>query len=320
MELTRRAMLGALGGLAVGGTVASVVGTSIAADPKMKRFDQANGDFGWKPHKLDPNVCAPVAYEGYWHKGYACGYGTFYGIVGMMGEQYGAPYSQFPFTMLEANKAGVSGWGTITICGALYGAAAAFALFWGRKDRDAMVSELFRWYETTKLPIYDPGDAAQGVKGPIPSNASDSVLCHISVSKWCYEHKMEESNHQCQNRKGQGLEGGVPQTAIRCLLRRMPRFGQASRYSEGQNGLYALPQRQRTPDEQVQRSSLKSVFPLSKGVERTRMRPAVLPHLIRGIVRCPHKKGHVRSGKRRRHALFPCASTQQTLVFMYPAQ
>ena len=54
MELTRRAMLGALGGLAVGGTVASVVGTSIAADPKMKRFDQANGDFGWKPHKLDP--------------------------------------------------------------------------------------------------------------------------------------------------------------------------------------------------------------------------------------------------------------------------
>ena len=86
MELTRRAMLGALGGLAVGGTVASVVGTSIAADPKMKRFDQANGDFGWKPHKLDPNVCAPVAYEGYWHKGYACGYGTFYGIVGMMGD------------------------------------------------------------------------------------------------------------------------------------------------------------------------------------------------------------------------------------------
>ncbi|MFR4119392.1 MAG: hypothetical protein ACLT2T_11575, partial [Bilophila wadsworthia] len=30
MELTRRAMLGALGGLAVGGTVATVVGTSIA--------------------------------------------------------------------------------------------------------------------------------------------------------------------------------------------------------------------------------------------------------------------------------------------------
>ena len=153
MELTRRAMLGALGGLAVGGTVASVVGTSIAADPKMKRFDQANGDFGWKPHKLDPNVCAPVATK-LLAQGLCLRLRHLLRHRRMMGEQYGAPYSQSPFTMLEANKAGVSGWGTI--CGALYGAAAAFALFWGRKDRDAMVSELFRWYETTKLPIYDP--------------------------------------------------------------------------------------------------------------------------------------------------------------------
>ena len=281
-------MLGALGGLAVGGTVASVVGTSIAADPKMKRFDQANGDFGWKPHKLDPNVCAPVAYEGYWHKGYACGYGTFYGIVGMMGEQYGAPYSQFPFTMLEANKAGVSGWGTI--CGALYGAAAAFALFWGRKDRDAMVSELFRWYETTKLPIYDPGDAASGRKRPHPVQCVGlRPLPHfrhqmvLRAQKWKKAArnavngaaaspptlpKRPSKSANAKIEKGQRLEGGVPQTAIRCLLRRMPRFGQASRCSEGQNGLYALPQRQRTPDEQVQRSSLKSVFPLSQGVER----------------------------------------------------
>ena len=87
MELTRRAMLGALGGLAVGGTVASVVGTSIAADPKTKRFEQINGDFGWKPHKLDPKECAAVAYDGYWHKGLGCAYGAFYAIVGLMGER-----------------------------------------------------------------------------------------------------------------------------------------------------------------------------------------------------------------------------------------
>lgn len=185
-------MLGALGGLAVGSTVASVVGTGIAAEAKPKRFEQVNGDFGWKPHKLDPAICAPVAYQGYWHNDYACGYGTFYGIIGMMGEKYGAPYNQFPFTMLEANKAGISGWGTI--CGALYGAAAAFALFWGRNERDAMVDELFRWYEATKLPIFNPGDAAHGVKGDIPSNASGSVLCHVSVSRWCFTHKKAESS------------------------------------------------------------------------------------------------------------------------------
>lgn len=206
MSLTRRAMLGALGGLAVGGTVASVVGTGIAAAPenaspgKTGRFEQVGGDFGWKPHKLDARVCAPVAYDGYWHKGYACGYGTFYGIIGMLGEEYGAPYSQFPFTMLEANKGGISDWGTI--CGALYGAVAAFALFWPRKERNAMVDELFRWYEKTKLPIYNPGDDAKGVKGEIPSNASESVLCHISVARWCYEHKKENGSKERSERCG----------------------------------------------------------------------------------------------------------------------
>ena len=220
MELTRRAMLGALGGLAVGGTVAAVAGTGIAADPvkvspgQNGHFAQVNGEFGWKPHKLDPNICAPVAYEGYWYKGYACGYGTFYGIVGKKEEKYGAPYNQFPFTMLEANKGGISDWGTI--CGALYGAAAAFALFWPRKERDAMVNELFRWYETTNLPIYNPGDAAQGVKGDIPSNASGSVLCHVSVAKWCYTHKKEHSGKERSERCGR-ITADVTRKAIEII-------------------------------------------------------------------------------------------------------
>ena len=96
MELTRRAILGALGGLAVGGTVASVVGTSIAADPKTKRFEQINGDFGWKPAKLDPKECAAVAYDGYWHKGLGCAYGAFYAIVGLMGEKIRRPVQSVP--------------------------------------------------------------------------------------------------------------------------------------------------------------------------------------------------------------------------------
>ena len=220
MELTRRAMLGALGGLAVGGTVASVVGTSIAADPKMKRFDQANGDFGWKPHKLDPNVCAPVAYEGYWHKGLGCAYGAFYAIVGLMGEKYGAPYNQFPFAMLEVGKGGISDWGTI--CGALLGPASAYALFWGRKERNAMVSELYRWYETAKLPIFNPGEAAKGVKGDLPTSVADSVLCHVSLSRWCFENKVEANSKARSERCGRLTAGtfkpalAAPQSVTTC--------------------------------------------------------------------------------------------------------
>ena len=218
MDCNRRHLLCGLGGLAVGGAVAGLVAPALAvpqaAPAPGERFAQVGGEFGWQPHKLNADECAPVAYEGYWHKGYACGYGAFYGIIGMMGEKFGAPYNQFPFTMLEANKGGISDWGTI--CGALYGAAAAFALFWGRKERTPMVNELFRWYETTALPIYNPGDAATGFKGALPAGVSDSVLCHISVSKWCYENKIEASSKQRSERCGR-LTADVCRKAIEIM-------------------------------------------------------------------------------------------------------
>ena len=72
--------------------------------------------------------------------------------------------------MLEVGKGGISDWGTI--CGALLGPASAYALFWGRKERNAMVSELYRWYETAKLPIFNPGEAAKGVKGDLPTSVA----------------------------------------------------------------------------------------------------------------------------------------------------
>ena len=219
MDCSRRVFLGVLGGVTAGGALAALTGRGVAAPEAASapqggqggHFAQVNGEFGWQPHKLDPQLCVPVAYEGYWYKGYACGYGAFYGIVGMLGEQHGAPYNQFPFTMLEANKGGISDWGTI--CGALYGAAAAFALFWPRKDRDAMINELFRWYETTALPIYNPGDAAQGVKGDIPTSVSGSVLCHVSVSKWSYATHLAANGKERSERCGR-LTADVTAKAI----------------------------------------------------------------------------------------------------------
>ena len=160
MDLNRRQILCGLGGIACGAACAGLINPkedAHAASEKMQRFQQAGGDFGWKPHKLDVEAVQKVAYEAYHNKGYACGYGVFNSIVGSLAEQYGAPYNQFPFSMLEVFKGGISDWGTI--CGCLGGAASAYALFWGRKERDAMVDELFHWYSTTNLPIYNPADA-----------------------------------------------------------------------------------------------------------------------------------------------------------------
>lgn len=225
MSLSRRTVLGGLAGvsgLVMGGAVATAVahaagGTKDIQKPtpeQTKRFAQQGGDFGWAPHKLDPDECAQVAYDGYWYKGYACGYGAFYSIIGLMGEKYGAPYNQFPYAMLEANKGGISDWGTI--CGALYGAAAAYALFWGRNERGPMVDELFRWYEVTPLPIYNPGEKSQGFKGALPSNPSESVLCHISVSKWCYANKLEATSKQRSERCGR-ITADVSRKAVEIL-------------------------------------------------------------------------------------------------------
>jgi hypothetical protein len=141
--------------------------------------------FSWTPRILEAGEIQPVAHEGFYHQGFGCGYGVFYSTIGTMGKKWGEPYNSFPFSMMEMGKSGISEWGTI--CGALLGAVAAMSLFWGRKDRDPMVDELFRWYETTAFPVYRPAKGLPfGLDKELPSSVADSVLCHISVSKWSY--------------------------------------------------------------------------------------------------------------------------------------
>ena len=193
---SRRNMLGLMGGIAAGGAIAGFVAPTLAATAAKdataaspaagqlgERFKQTGGDFSWKPHKLDLAEVAAVAHAGFWHQGYGCGFGVLYSIIGLMGEKHGAPYKDFPFTMMEFGKSGISEWGGT--CGALLGAAATLALFYPRKVRDAMIDELFRWYEITAFPIYTPNPGTTKWEGPLGTSVADSVLCHISVARWC---------------------------------------------------------------------------------------------------------------------------------------
>jgi hypothetical protein len=221
MRMNRRDALCALGGLVAGGALAATVEAveAVEAVEKVEKVGVAHAapsrvPFGWTPHKLDPAAGARVGYEGYWFKDYGCCYGSFYAIVGTMAEQYGAPYDQFPFTMMEVGKSGISEWGTV--CGALLGVASAYALFWGRKERDPMVTELFRWYEQAVLPVYTPGDAALGVKGAIPTSTSGSVLCHVSVSRWCFTSKLAQSSKERSERCSR-ITGDVSAKGIEIL-------------------------------------------------------------------------------------------------------
>jgi len=164
--VSRRDALGLLGGATLGGLLAGLGVVGLNAGDSFAAKDDKAAAALWTPHKLDPAECAPVAHFGYYHQGYGCCYGAFESIVGGMGRKHGAPYNQFPFAMMEVGKSGISDWGTI--CGALLGAASAMALFWGRKERDPMVTELFRWYEKTAFPSTLRPRALPASPGPCP--------------------------------------------------------------------------------------------------------------------------------------------------------
>jgi hypothetical protein len=197
-KYSRRDMLGLMGGVVAGGAIAGLTVPALAATVEQpapaasalgERFKQIGGDFSWKPQRLDPVEVAAVAHAGFWHQGYACSYGVLYSIIGLMGEKYGAPYKDFPFSVMEFGRGGISEWGGT--CGALMGAAVSLALFFPRKERDAMIHELFRWYEITAFPMYKPNPGVAKVDGLLPTSVADSITCHISVARWCAASKIE---------------------------------------------------------------------------------------------------------------------------------
>lgn len=183
-SISRRKALGFIGGAMAVGFAAGTLSTPKVAIGAEEMPQEAT-PFGWKYHKLDFKEVQPITHEEFYHNGWGCGYAVFYSIVGLLGKKYGAPYNSFPFSMLEVGKSGVSEWGSL--CGSLLGAASAMALFYGRSERDPLVNELFRWYEKTAFPIYQPTkEIKEGMNKALPSSVSGSILCHISVSHWSY--------------------------------------------------------------------------------------------------------------------------------------
>jgi hypothetical protein len=185
MEISRRRVLGIAGAVVGSGAMASHTGelTSYAAGTRRSGFP-------WLYTKLDPKRTAQRAYQDY-KKGH-CMYGVFRSIVSQLAEQHGEPYASFPVDMMRYGVGGTADWGSL--CGALNGAAALIGLF-SKKEKELkqLVDELFLWYEQTALPVYCP--PASLWRMTVPACAANSVLCHVSVSRWC-----KASGHQARSR------------------------------------------------------------------------------------------------------------------------
>lgn len=165
--------LGLLGGAVVAG--GALTSTTEAAS-SFRKNGETPPAWPWPYVELDPSRAADLGYQGF-YQGKCC-YGTFKGIIGQLAEVVGSPYNTFPMDMMRYGEGGVTGWGSV--CGTINGAAAAINLVCTTENAAKVINEITAWYSATELPIYVPAEGTAFV-----ANASDSPLCHVSVSKWC---------------------------------------------------------------------------------------------------------------------------------------
>jgi hypothetical protein len=153
--------------------------------------DAAAPDWPWPYTRLDVEQVRKRGREYYKQGG--CMYGASGGLLSVLIDKVGYPYTTFPHDMMRYGGGGISGWGTV--CGSLNGACAIITLVAG-KAYGKITNELMAWYGVTPFPskIANREDA-------LPTTVSNSPLCHVSVNTWC---------------RASGFASGSPQRAERC--------------------------------------------------------------------------------------------------------
>jgi hypothetical protein len=184
---SRRDVLASLGLLA-GSALASGCGQPNFLEP-VASGDEPNPDDSppasrqcWTYTKLDAAAVAETAYRIYPDGG--CMYAVVGSVISTLAEEVGEPFRSFPIAMMRYGDGGIGHWGSL--CGIINGGAALIGLFQSEKAkevRESQITELCVWYETSSLPKYEPAEP-QWADEAKPSIAG-SVLCHVSMSRWC---------------------------------------------------------------------------------------------------------------------------------------
>ena len=155
--------------------------------------------------ELDLDEVERIAYEGYFENG--CCYGVAKGLLAELSKKVGFPYTMIPPEMFANGKEGYTAG---TLCGALGGAAGVIGLCCAPDDARAITKELFTWYTSTPLPIYQPeGDA------PVQT-VSTTVNCVDSVSGFMTEADVERADPIRKRRCG-GVSGDVARKTAELL-------------------------------------------------------------------------------------------------------
>jgi hypothetical protein len=225
-RLSRKEFLDATARTAIGVSVGAWGGSLLAASAQQVRQQPitapaaAQGHpWPWPYVKLDPEDIRKRAHRDYYAGG--CCYGAFNGVVSALAEKVGEPFTLLPPQMMYYGEGGGAGWGTL--CGALNGVGAAIALVLDRASASAIISELFGWYTTTRLPTDASNNCAvqhaflvNRYDRTLVQVASTTPLCHGSVSKWCTESGYTASSTERKERCAR-LTGDTAARAVETL-------------------------------------------------------------------------------------------------------
>lgn len=155
--------------------------------------------------ELDLDEVEKLAYEGYFENG--CCYGVAKALILALREKVGFPYTMIPPEMFANGKEGYTAG---TMCGALGGAAGVIGLCCAPDDARQITKELFAWYTSTPLPIYQP-EAECPVQTVAPSvNCIDSITTFMNAAS-------VERGDIIRKRRCGGLSGDVARKTAELL-------------------------------------------------------------------------------------------------------
>ena len=197
----RRAIKVAAGTLVAGGagvfTLTTAFRPKVLPSSKPKKLESKETESDWMYCQLAPAVTAGIAYK-HFDTG-SCMYAVFHSVISQLAAKFGEPYASFPCHMMRYGHGGIGGFGTV--CGVLNGGAALIGLLVADKEtRDALITDLFRWYERAELPEFNPSSPILDFTPP--ASVSGSTLCHASNTKWGqtagYRIKSKQRKERCR--------------------------------------------------------------------------------------------------------------------------
>lgn len=214
-RISRKTFLRNAGRFVAGAAVGAAGSIALSAD----KAEGKATPWPWPYTKLDPEQARKIAHDAFYERG--CCFAGFSGIVRLLQEQVGEPYTLLPLEMMSYGGAGVKGWGTL--CGALNGASAAVSLVSDGPSSTTVINELMGWYTQESLPSATSNQYAEtrrfavdkGIKS-LAQSVSGSPLCHISTTTWCvkagYGVESPERLERCAR-----LSGDVAAHAVKLL-------------------------------------------------------------------------------------------------------